>query len=203
MPKNIRIVHGTVVAEGRFSESDLLVPRYTSRGDVELWRAELPSLAFLKNLPVLERLGLINVKVADPRALAEIGTLRNLFLNGFRSAAGWDFLADLTQIEELNVLNTRGQLVLPDLHRLESLRTFFAWGCRGLSDLSFLTEVPRLEEVQLVDTALTPDDLVPLLEKPSVAYVSATFATRREADLFEAYLERYGKKAHREMTTSS
>ena len=69
-----------------------------------------------------------------------------------------------------------------------------------LLDASILTEVPHLEEVQLVDTALTPDDLLPLLEKPSVAYLSSSFGTRRQADLFDGYLDRYGKKAHREVT---
>ena len=58
--------------------------------------------------------------------------------------------------------------------------------------------MPHLEEVRLVDTALTPDDLLPLLEKPSLACVSSTFATKREADLFDEYLERYGKVAFRE-----
>ncbi|GEL98214.1 hypothetical protein [Cellulomonas terrae] len=198
MSKNVRIVKGTVVAEGSFSESELLVGRYTSRRAFELWRAQLPSLAFLTDLPLLESLGLINVKVADPGALAEVGTLRSLFLNEFRSAAGWDFLADLTQVEELHILNTRGALVLPDLRRLDHLTTFRIWGCKGLSDISFLIDVPHLEEVALVDTALTPDDLLPLLQKPSVAYLSSSFARRREADLFDEYLDRYGKTADRE-----
>ena len=141
------------------------------------------------------------MKVADPRALAEIGTLRRLFLNGFTSAAGWGFLADLTQIEELHILNTRGALVLPDLQRLDHLRTFRIWGCKGLSDLSILTDVPHLEEVELVDTALAPDDLLPLLEKPSIAYLSATFATKRDTDRFDEYLDTYGKRAFREATS--
>ena len=59
--------------------------------------------------------------------------------------------------------------------------------------------MPHLEEVALVDTALTPDDLLPLLEKPSITYLSSTFATKRETDLFEEYLDRYGKMAYREV----
>ncbi|KQR17398.1 hypothetical protein [Cellulomonas sp. Leaf334] len=201
MPKNIRVVQGTVVVEGSFSESELLVGRYTSRRDFELWRSQHASLAFLTNLPVIERLGLINVKVADPRALAELGTLRSLFLNGFRSASGWGFLADLTQIEELHILNTRGPLVLPDLQRLDHLTTVRIWGCKGLSDITMLTDVPHLEEVELVDTALTPDDLLPLLEKPSIAYLGSSFARKRDTDLVDEYLDRYGKKAYREATS--
>ncbi|MDQ0372712.1 hypothetical protein [Cellulomonas humilata] len=193
----MRVVKGTVVVEENFSQADL-VRRHASRREFELWRMRLASLEFLKDLPAIERLGLINVKVADPHALAEIGTLRNLFLNGFTSAPGWGFLAELTQIEELHILNTRGKLVLPDLTRLDHLKTFRIWGCKGLSDISILTEVPHLEEVQLVDTALTPDDLVPLLEKPSVRYLSSSFGTQRESKLFEEYLDTYGKKQWRE-----
>ena len=193
----MRVVKGTVVVEETFSQADL-VRRHASRREFELWRMRLASLAFLTDLPAIERLGLINVKVADPHALAEIGTLRNLFLNGFTSASGWGFLAELTQIEELHILNTRGKLVLPDLARLDHLKTFRIWGCKGLSDISILTEVPHLEEVQLVDTALTPDDLVPLLEKPSVGYLSSSFGTQRESKLFEEYLDTYGKKQWRE-----
>ena len=49
-----------------------------------------------------------------------------------------------------------------------------------------------------MDTALTPDRLLPLLEKPSVAYLSSTFGTRRDTDLFDERLVRYGKTRFRD-----
>ncbi|GEK21797.1 hypothetical protein CXY01_23170 [Cellulomonas xylanilytica] len=151
---------------------------------------------FLRDLPALESLSLINVRVDDARALAEVGTLRRLFLNGIKPTPGWDFLAGLAQIEELQILNVRGPLVLPDLSGLDRLATFRIWGCRGLTDVSVLENTPLLEEVELVDAGLTPDDLGSLLEKSTLAYLSCTFATRRDTDRFHQDLDRYGKKEH-------
>jgi hypothetical protein len=202
VPNNVRVVKGTVVVEDTFSEAELgqLVGRHRSRTAFELRRTRHTSLAFLTDLPAIESLSLVSVKVGDARALSQVGTLRTLFLNGITAGAGWDFLADLVQIHHLHILNTRGELALPDLSGLARLTSFRAWGCRGLDDVSILSGAPRLEEVELVDTGLTPEQLVPLLEKPSVRYLSSSFRRRQDAELFQQYLDRAGKKAHREAT---
>ncbi|WP_456789815.1 hypothetical protein [Cellulomonas sp. P5_C5] len=200
MSEHVRVVKGAVVIEDRFAEPEreLLTRRYRSRKVVELWRTRHRSFDFLKDLPHLEDLSLIRVKVDDPRALSEIRTLKRLFLNGLNPGSGWDFLADLTQVEELHLLNVRGPLTLPDLQRLDHLATFRVWGCKGLADVSALEKTPRLEEVWLTDTALTPDLVLPLLEKPSVRYLSSSFPRRRDDELFQEYLARYGKVQWRE-----
>jgi hypothetical protein len=166
MSKKINLLKGKVVIEGELleSEQELLVKKYKSKKIFELWRAQYPSLVFLKNLPCLENLSLINVKVDDASALPEMSTLKNLFINGAKFGCGWGFLADLTQIEELHILNLRGEFVLPDLGELDQLKVFRIWGCKGLSDISVLKNVRQLEEVDLVDTGLTPDNLLPLLK---------------------------------------
>lgn len=202
MSKNISLLKGKVVIEGKLSEPDqeFLIEKYKSKKIFELWRTQLKSLAFLKNLPKMESLSLINTKVEDPGALAEISTLKNLFLNEFKPSSGWDFLANLTQIEELHILNTKGELALPDLQKLDNLKAFRIWGCKGFADISILKNVPNLEEVELVDTALTPEKLLPLFEKPSVKYLNAPFSTKKDNELFQEYLNKYGKKAYRETT---
>jgi hypothetical protein len=126
---------------------------------LEFWRTQLKSLTFLKNLPKIESLSLINVKVEDPNTLCEIDTLKNLFLKEFKLGSGWDFLANLAQIEELHILNTRGELVLPDIQKLDQLKTFRLWGCKGFTNISILKNTPNLEEVALVDTVLTLEKL--------------------------------------------
>ena len=97
MSEKISLLKGTVVIEGELleSEQELLAKKYKSKKVFELWRAQYSSLAFLKNLPCLEKLNLINVKIKDANALPEIDTLKNLFLNEARFACGWGFLADL------------------------------------------------------------------------------------------------------------
>lgn len=200
MPTNVRVVKGKLVVEDEFSELErrVLAGRHRSRTELELRRTRHESLAFLADLPALERLEVVSAEVDDPTALAEAGALRTLFLNGTAPRSGWGFLADLTQIEELHLLNVRGPLALPDLCRLDRLRTFRAWGCTGLADVSSLESASRLEEVELVATSVTADGLLPLLAKPSVLYVSATFTTKRENERFRQHLDRYGKRAFRE-----
>ena len=200
MSKNISLLKGKVVIEGKLSESDqeFLIEKYKSKKVFELWRAQLKSLSFLKNLPKIESLSLINTKVEDPDALSEIGSLGNLFLNELKPGSGWGFLANLTQIEELHILNIKGELILPDLHKLNHLKAFRIWGCKGFADISILKNTLKLEEVELVDTALTPEKLLPLFEKPSIKYLSSSFSTKKENELFQEYLDRYGKKAYRE-----
>lgn len=199
MSKNIGLLKGTVVIEGELlgAEQELLAKKYKSKKVFELWRAQYPSLVFLKKFPCLEKLSLIKVKIKDAHALSEISTLKNLFLNEARFDCGWNFLSDLTQIEELYILNARGELVLPDLGKLDQLKVFRIWGCKGLSDISILKNARQLEEVDLVDTALTPDKLLPLFEMPSVRYINASFGTKKDSDLFQKYLDKYGKKCLR------
>jgi hypothetical protein len=200
MSKNISLLKGKVVIEGKLSEpeQEFLIEKYKSKKVFEVWRTQLKSLTFLKDLPKMESLSLINTKVEDPQALSEIGSLKNLFLNEFKPGSGWNFLADLSQIEELQILNTRGELALPDLQKLDHLKIFRLWGCKGFVDISILENTPNLEELELVDTGLTPEKLLPLLEKPSVKYLSASFSTKKDNELFQEYLARHGKKAFRE-----
>jgi hypothetical protein len=200
MSKNISIIKGKVVIEGKFleAEQEILIEKYKSKKVFEFWRTQLNSLAFLKNLPSLESLALINVKVEDINALSEISTLKKLFLNELKLSSGWDFLKNLTQIEELHILNVRGELILPDLQKLDHLKTFRIWGCKGLADVSMLKNTPNLEQVELVATALTPEKLLPLFEKPSIKYLSSSFSKKKDSELFQEYLDRYGKKAFRE-----
>lgn len=202
MSETISLLKGKVVIKGKFSEPEenLLIEKYKSKKIFEFWRTQLKSLTFLKNLPKMESLSLINVKVEDPNTLCEIGTLKNLFLNEFKPGSGWDFLANLAQIEELHILNTRGQLILPDLQKLDQLKTFRLWGCKGFTDISILKNTPNLEEVVLVDTAVTLEKLLPLFEKPSIKYLRSPFSTKKDNELFQVYLDRYGKQAYRETT---
>jgi hypothetical protein len=202
MSKNISLLKGKVVVEGKFSEQEkeFLIEKYKSKKVFEFWRTQLKSFTFLKDLSNIESLSLINVKSEDSDALSEIGTLKKLFLNEFKPGSGWNFLANLTQIEELHILNVKGELLLPELQKLDHLKTIRIWGCKGFADISALKNIPVLEEVELVDTSLTPEKLLPLLEKPSVKYLSSSFNTKKDNELFQTYLAKCGKKAFREAT---
>ena len=195
MPENVRLLKGRVVVEGKLSgpEQELLVEKYKSKKAFEFWRTQLKSLAFLKELPSLESLSLVNARIEDVNALSEVNTLKTLFLNEARLGSDWGFLANLCQIEELHILNIRGELALPDLGNLDCLRAFRIWGCKGLADISALENTPRLEEVELIDTGLTPERTLPLFKKPSIKYLNASFGKKKSDELFQEYLERYGK----------
>lgn len=200
MPTNVSVIKGAVVVEGALTEPDRqrLVRLCATRSTVEVWRAQHTALALLLDLPGLADLSLVNVRVDDPGALPEISTLRRLFLNQARFRTGWGFLASLTQIEELHLLNVRGEVVLPDLRALDRLRMVRVWGCTGLTDVSGLAVAPHLEDVRLVDTGMTPAGLAPLLEKPSVRRLSSTFPRIKDDEHFRELLARHGKTADSE-----
>ena len=119
--------------------------------------------------------------------------MRSLFINTSAIAAGFDFLADLAQVEELHLLNHRGPLTLPALEGMAALKRFRVWGCKGFTDISVLAEVPQLEEVELIDAGLEPEDLKPLITKPTIRYVNAQFATQSRNAHFTELLAKYGK----------
>ncbi|WP_437783601.1 hypothetical protein [Sorangium sp. So ce1097] len=200
MSKNIRIVKGKVVVEGKFTllEEEVVRVKHRDRKIFEFWRTSHASLSFLKDLSGVEDLSFVNAKIEDPSALSCLSTLKRLFLNGVRVSSGFGFLATLGQLEELHLLNLKGELVLPDLEGLGSLRKFRVWGCKRFLDASVLKGVRDLEEVEFIDTAMGPDDLLVLFEKASVRYIDARFGTKRNNDVFSEYLVKFGKKQYRE-----
>ncbi|WP_438019318.1 hypothetical protein WMF18_09710 [Sorangium sp. So ce315] len=200
MSKNIRVVKGKVVVEGKFTslEEEVVRARYRDRKVFEFWRTSHASLSFLKDLADVEGLSFVNAKIEDPSALSCLSSLKKLFLNGVRVSSGFGFLATLGQIEELYLLNLKGELVLPDLEGLGSLRKFRVWGCKRFSDASVLKGVRDLEEVEFVDAGMVPDDLLVLFEKASIKYINCRFGTKRHNDAFSEYLVKFGKKQYRE-----
>jgi hypothetical protein len=199
MSKNIGLLKGKVVIEDQFAESEqeLLIKKYKSKTEFEFWRTKHKSLTFLKDLPELEILSLIGTKIENADFLSEIPKLKTLFLNAAKFDAGWNFLANLNQIEELHILNIRGKLILPDLKMLDHLKSFRIWSCKGLADISVLENVRQLEEVDLVDTSVTLEKLLPLIKKSSVKYINATFSSKKDRDLFQEYVDRHGKRPYK------
>lgn len=200
MSATAKILKGTVSIEGQLSRANeaALAKKYAGKTSFNLRRMKLESLSFLGAFEGIRDLSFVNVKVADASALTELGALERLFLNGVTVGAGFGFLSKLAALEELHLLNLRGPLELPSLTDLGALTKFRVWGCKGFSDLSILQEVPNLEELELVDTALEPDDLLPLLGKTSVRFVAAQFKTKKHNDVFSEHLTKFGKTRYRE-----
>lgn len=200
MTKNVSLLKGKVVVQDKFSsvEEETLNKKYKDKMEFEFWRTNLQSLSFLESFDKIKSLSLINTKLDDTSALSRLDTLDRLFLNGIKPASGWAFLENLKQIRELHILNIKGEFVIPSLGELDSLRTFRVWGCKGFADVSSLLGVPNLEEVELIDTALLPEDLLDLFAKPSLRYVNARFSTKKNNDLFAEYLLKFNKKQYRD-----
>lgn len=200
MAATIKVVKGSVVVEGVLADEQHadVIRRCKGRSQLELWRGQYRDLEFLELVAGLEGLSVVSSRIADPSALARLPGLRCLFLNGARIDAGFGFLAHLAQVEELSLLNLRGALELPDLSDLTALRRFRVWGCKGFADAASLATLPNLEELELVDTGFErdPEVLEPLVAKPSLRYVSATFGAKSRNDRFDALLAKHGKSRY-------
>ncbi|WP_437991875.1 hypothetical protein [Sorangium sp. So ce145] len=191
---------GKVVVEDKFTslEEEVIKARYGSKSVFEFWRTNHASLSFLKELSGIEDLSFVNAKIEDPSSLSCLTTLKRLFLNGVKVSSGFGFLSDLSRVEELHLLNMKGELALPSLEGLGSLKSFRVWGCKRFSDASALKEVRGLEEVEFIDTAMEPDDLLVLFEKASIKYIDSRFRTKRQNDVFSEYLVKFNKSQYRD-----
>lgn len=200
MSAKFAVIKGKVVVEGHLGAEDsaALQAKYKSTQVFELRRLKHADLAFLKSFDGLRELSLVNVKVDEASALASLGKLHKLLLNGVTVRAGFSFLEQLEQIGELHLLNQPGELCLPDLGGLASLTKFRVWGCKRFSDVFILRGAPKLEEVEFIDTALGPDDLRVLFEKTSIKYINARFRTKRDNEVFSRYLTEFGKSQYRD-----
>lgn len=200
MPADISVVKGKVCVTGQLTDAQVpdLVRRCATRSRLELRRTRHQTLELLEQLPGIEELELVRTRVTDAGALARLPALRVLWLNGVTVESGFGFLAGLSQVQELHLLNHRGALELPDLAGMTSLRTFREWGCKGLTDLSVLLDVPQLEEVALTDAGVEPEDLVPVVAMPSVRYVSAQFGSKGRNDRFAEIVAAHGKAQYRD-----
>jgi hypothetical protein len=195
---SVKVVKGAVMVEGAISAETLplLKAKMKNRTRLELWRATLPTLAFLSDLTPLEHLSVVNCKVTDASALGEIEGLRSLFLNGSSFKEGLGFLADVRDVEELDLLNLRGTFSVPALTALRRLSRVRVWGCKGFTDVAALAAAPHLAAVELVDVGLEPHTLGPLLEHGSLRFLDAQFGTVARQRRFAELLAQSGKEAY-------
>jgi hypothetical protein len=196
---DVRVVKGTVQVTGDLTPDivRILTTRHRARTEVEIWRARIDTLDTLAELEAIDRLALVNCRLADPASLSRMPTLRRLFLNELTPAGGWAFLAGVTQLDELELLNIRGPLALPSFAEHRTLTRIHVWGCRGLDDAAALASAPALTELACVDTGLDLDSLAPLLAHPTLRYLDVGLRTARANAELDELLAAHGKQRHR------
>ena len=192
---SVKVVKGVVVVEGEFSLEQLpqLKAKLTNRSRLELLRVSLPNLEFLDELSGLDDVRIMYSTIGDPSALAGVPGLRSLFINASSFSGGFEFLGQLTALEELDVLNMRGKFAVPALSELTRLTRFRAWGCKGFTEVTPIAAAPRLEHVELVDTGLEPESLMPLLSHETLSSLDAQFGTQATQKKYLTLLAEHGK----------
>lgn len=195
---SVKIRKGIVVVEEGFTldQLPLLRAKARNRVELELWRLSLTDLEFLVEFVGLTDVKIYYCKIDDASALRDLPALRSLFINGARFKSGLDFLGNLPVLEELDLLNFRGTFTVPSLSGLGKLSRFRAWGCKGFTDVAAVAAAPNIDQVNLVDTNLEPDSLMPLLQHDTLSALTVTFATQAKTRVFEGMLEQYGKDGY-------
>jgi hypothetical protein len=103
-------------------------------------------------------------------------------------------VSQLPQIRQLGLANLHTLTKLPDLSACTQLREVRVWNCKRLEDLSALLGAEGLEAVTLVGIPYVPSELERLLARPRLAYLHATFGSKRANDEFSSLLARHGKQ---------
>lgn len=199
MTGDIRVTKGTVQVTGELTPDTVraLTTRHRVRTEIEIWRARIATLDVLAGMERIERLALVNSRLADPASLSRMPQLRRLFLNQLTPAGGWGFVAGLTQLDELELLNIRGPIALPSLAEHRTLSRILVWGCRGFDGAAELASAPALTELTCVDTGLELDHLAPLLAHPTLRYLNVQLRTVRANAQLDELLAANGKRRRR------
>ena len=84
---------------------------------------------------------------------------------------------------------------LPSLEKLKNLRRLCLETMRGLTDLSSLKNASKLEEfIYIAADNQEPENLLPVLENPTIQNFWVGFGSDKKNLLFDDLLKHYGKQ---------
>jgi hypothetical protein len=148
------------------AERDLAWLRPVRR--LTLWAVKTPP-GFFRQLDSLEWLDIRGGSGQSADAVRGCTGLRYLALNQVRGLSDLDAIADLTNLELLDLYGLPRVRSLPSLSRLANLRRIEAGSLKGIDELGPLLDAPRLEELLLVRAvALAPSDPDRIATHPSL-----------------------------------
>lgn len=176
-----------IEAISNLKKLEKIVLRSISTNDVE----------YLKNL---EHLWSVDIKlggIKDLSALTTLPTLKYLELWQIRDLADLSFISKVGTLQNLFIQSQKQLTKLPDFSNNKKLKRIYLENLKGLNDLSTLKNAPSLKEfIYVLAENQEPENIIPILENPSVENVFCKFGSAKKNNLFKELVKKYKKKEY-------
>ncbi|WP_295801532.1 hypothetical protein [Mucilaginibacter sp.] len=130
--------------------------------------------------------------------LMSLPNLKYLELWQVRGLKDLSFISKLTTLQNLFVQSLKQVKELPSFDNLTALRRVSLENLKGLIDISTLKTAPALNEfLYVLAENQEPENLIPVLENPSVKSVFCRFGTTKKNDSFDALALAHNKTEYK------
>ncbi len=197
-----------IEALGRFEQLEYLLLEGQQKGieavsslkqlkQIVLRSISTKDVDYLKNL---EHLWSVDIKlggIKDFTGLTALPSIKYLELWQVLGLADLSFISDLKTLQNLFIQSLRHLSKLPDFSNNINLRRIYFENLKGLKDLSSLKKVPNLKDfIYVLAQNQEPEDILSVLENPSVKKVFCRFGSDRKNNRFDELAKQYNKSEY-------
>jgi hypothetical protein len=155
------------------------------------------NIDFLENLKNLWSVEILLGGIKNFSALETLTSLKYLELFHVRHLSDLSFISRLETLQDLCLQSLKQVKKLPDFSNNKLLRRITLENLKGLTDLSSLKNAPCLKEFLYISAEnLQPENILPVLENPSVENVTCGFGSDKKNNRFDEFAKQYGKKKY-------
>lgn len=149
---------------------------------------------YLKNL---EHLWSVEIKlggIKDLSGLTALKSIKYLELWQVRGLADLSFISKLDTLQNLFIQSLKQVTTLPDFSNNKKLRRISLENLKGLKDLSTLKNATNLKEfIYVLAENQDPENIIPVLENPSVEKVFCKFGSDKKKNRFDELAKQFNK----------
>ncbi len=153
---------------------------------------------YLKNL---EHLWSVDIKlggIKDLSGLTSLKSIKYLELWQVRDLADLSFISKLDSLQNLFIQSLKQLTKLPDFTNNRKLSRIYLENLKGLNDLSTLKNAPCLKEfIYVLAQNQEPENIIPVLENPSVEKVFCKFGSDKKNNRFDELARQFSKTEYK------
>ena len=155
----------------------------------------MPNLDFLGNLKNLWSVDIKLGGIKDFSVLSKLPKIKYLELWQVRSLSDISFISRMKELQYLHLESLINVVDLPSFDKLYKLRRVQLMNLKGLKKFEKLKSAPNLQDFFFTMIhQQQPEDLVPVLQNPSLKNVYVYFNSEKKNKIFKALIKTYGKE---------
>ena len=170
MEKGIKRIEQNGVHVAYLTCPQIKLNKYKDATMLSLWHIKGNSMDFILDMPELQDIRMYACKFNDYTALNKLTHLKRLCINGIatKEEQTFDYIANLSPLEELIICNIKPFSKFPNLSNLHSLYWLFIWECKNLVDIKNIADIPNLRVFDWCCSQLKPTELEFVMQKDSI-----------------------------------